>query len=284
MTLPLAGPRPLAGRLPLADAPSFRGPALRTRGWRLLVAAGLVAAVAVAVLAGRHPTTSTSPYLPAGSDGVVVLDLSASISSDTFAQIGLTLDRLAKSGGRYGLVVFSGDAYEALPPGTPASALAPYARFFRVPHAPPGFAPQLPTNPWTQNFSAGTSISTGLNLAGSIVRRERLRHPGLLLISDLDDDPGDLRRVAAAAIALRKARIPVHIVGLQPAPSDAKLFAKLLGGDGTLSNAPAPTARPVGGGHAPLPAWLLAAALVAAALLAADELFAPRLRIAGSGG
>lgn len=275
---------PLTGRLPLADAPSFRGPALRTRGWRLAVAAGLIAAVVVAVLAGRHPRTSSSPYLPAGSDGVVVLDLSASISSDTFAQIGLTLDRLAESGGRYGLVVFSGDAYEALPPGTPARELAPYARFFRVPHAPPGFAAELPTNPWTESFSAGTSISTGLNLARSIVGRERLRHPGLLLISDLDDDPGDLRRVAAAAIALRKAKIPVHIVGLQPAPADAKLFAKLLGGDGTLSNAPAPTARPSGGSEAPLPAWLLAAALAAAGLLVLDELLAPRLRFAGAAG
>jgi hypothetical protein len=275
---------PLTGRLPLADAPALRGPALRTRAWRLLLAAALVAAVAVGVLAGRHPRTTSSPYLPPGSDGVVVLDLSASISSDTYAQIGLTLDRLARSGGRYGLVVFSGDAYEALPPGTPARELAPYARFFRVPHEPPGYAPALPTNPWTQSFSAGTSISTGLDLARTIVRRDRLRRPGLLLISDLDDDPGDLRRVAAAAQALRTARIPVHIVGLDPAPSDARLFAKLLGGDGTLSSAPAPTERPAGESRAPLPAWLIAAALAAAVLLAADELAAPHLRVAGSGG
>jgi hypothetical protein len=244
----------------------------------------LVVAVAAGALAGRHPRTTSSPYLPSGSDGVVVLDLSASISSDTYAQIGLTLDRLARSGGRYGLVVFSGDAYEALPPGTPAPELTPYARFFRVPHTPAGYAAPLPTNPWTQSFSAGTSISTGLNLARTIVRRDRLHRPGLLLISDLDDDPGDLRRVAASALALRKAEIPVHIVGLDPAPADAKLFTKLLGGDGTLSNAPAPTSRPVGGSRAPLPAWLIAAALAAAGLLVIDELFAPRLRFAGSGG
>lgn len=272
---------PLAGRLPLADAPALRRPALRTRVWRLGIAAALVVAVVVAVLAGRHPRTTSSPYLPAGSDGVVVLDLSASISSDTYAQIGLTLDRLARSGGRYGLVVFSGDAYEALPPGTPARELAPYARFFRIPHEPPGYAAALPANPWTQSFSAGTSISTGLNLARAIVAGRHLRHPGLLLISDLDDDPGDLRRVAASALALRKAKIPVHIVGLDPAPTDAKLFAKLLGGDGTLSNAPAPTARPAGGSHAPLSLWLIAAALATAALLAVDELLAPRLRLAG---
>jgi hypothetical protein len=275
---------PLTGRLPLADAPALRGAALRTRAWRLVLAAALVAAVVVAALAGRHPRTASSPYLPAGSDGVVVLDLSASISSDTYAEIGLTLARLAQSGGRYGLVVFSGDAYEALPPGTPARELAPYARFFRVPHTPAGYAAPLPTNPWTQSFSAGTSISTGLNLARAIVRRDRLRRPGLLLISDLDDDPGDLRRVAAAALALRKAKLPVHIVGLDPAPADAKLFAKLLGGDGTLSNAPAPTSRPPAGSHAPLPGWLIAAALAAAALLVVDELLAPRLRLAGSGG
>lgn len=266
--------------LPLADAPRLRRAVLRTRALRLTLAGVLLATVAVAALAGRHPQTSTRPYLPAGSDGIVVLDLSASISTDTYARIGTTLDRLASSGGRYGLVLFSGDAYEALPPGTPARELLPFARFFRIPHAPPGFAPALPTNPWTANFSSGTSISRGLELARSIAARDRLAHPALLLISDLDDDPGDLRRVAASALALRRARIPVEIVTLDAAAADERLFTRLLGPQGALHAAPAPAAATAASSGAPFPWWLAGAALVAAGLLAAGELLLPPLQLA----
>ena len=67
------------------------------------------------------------------TDGLVVLDLSASISTDTYARIGATLDELADTGGRYGLIVFSDTAYLALPPGTPAAEL----RAVRTPLRPP---------------------------------------------------------------------------------------------------------------------------------------------------
>ena len=266
--------------LPLADAPRLRRTVVRTRALRLALAALLLAAVAVAALAGRHPQASTQPYLPAGSDGIVVLDLSASISTDTYARIGTTLSRLAAGGGRYGLVLFSGDAYEALPPGTPARELKPFARFFRIPHVSQGFAPALPTNPWTANFSAGTSISRGLELARSIIARDRLAHPAVLLISDLDDDPGDLRRVAASALALRRAKVPVEIVTLDAAAADERLFARLLGPQGALHAAPAPAAATAASSPAPFPWWLAGAALAAAVLLAAGELLLPPLRLA----
>ena len=65
--------------------------------------------------------------LPKESNAIVVLDLSASISSDTFNRIGETLDQLAATNGRYGLIVFSDVAYQALPPGTPSAQLRPFS-------------------------------------------------------------------------------------------------------------------------------------------------------------
>jgi hypothetical protein len=93
-----------------------------------------------AVLVSRHPHTQTIVTLPAHSSAIVVLDVSASISADTYSRIGATLSSLARSDGRYGLVVFSDQAYEALPPGTPASDLQPLVRYYTLPPAHGGFA------------------------------------------------------------------------------------------------------------------------------------------------
>ena len=118
--------------LPVSDAPLLRPVSRRTRALRIaLVTAAAVCAI-VAALVARHPATTSHPYLPAQSNGIVVLDLSASISTDSYQQIGDALSLLAKSGGRYGLVLFSSTAYEALPPGTPARELGSLVRFFQV--------------------------------------------------------------------------------------------------------------------------------------------------------
>jgi hypothetical protein len=268
--------------VPLADAPALRRFAVRTRVLRLVLALLLVALVVVSVLAGRSPRAAATPFLPPGSTGLAVLDLSASINADTYSQIGATLDRLASSGGRYGLIVFSSDAYEALPPGTPARELRPIARFFRARSAGAGFAPEFPVNPWTEFFSEGTAISRGLDLAREIAAEDRLQHPAIVLISDLDDDPGDLRRVAGSALALRRAHMPVRVVGLNPSAADAKLFARLFPGTGTIQSAPAPGAR-VTAPHAPAPTWLIASALFVALLLGAGELLAPVLTVSAEG-
>jgi hypothetical protein len=266
----------VSASLPLADAPTLKRLALRTRVVRIAVVGAIAAAIAVAFFASRHPTTTSPPYLPARSNGIVVLDLSASISTDTFSQIGDALHALSTSGGRYGLVVFSSTAYEALPPGTPARELGSLVPFFTPEPGHNGFAASFPVNPWTQDFSLGTSISSGLNLARSIVARTGLTHPSLLLISDLNDDPGDLRRLANAALALHRARLPVHVVALSASTEDERLFAKLLGSRGAISEAPAPGTRP-SATHAPAPIVLIVIVVVAALLLAAAELLFPPL-------
>jgi hypothetical protein len=264
--------------LPLGDAPRLRPLRLRTRALRLLAAAVLVGAVVAAVLAGRHPQTTTLELLPSSSSGVVVLDLSASVSSDTYTEIGQTLDQLAASGGRYGLVVFSDTAYEALPPGSPARNLQPLARFFRATTACRGCGAAFPTNPWTQSFSAGTSISSGLNLGRRVLQASSSPHPTLLLISDLDDDPGDLRLLPGAAAAITRARIPVRIVSLDAAPADQRLFQRLFAGDARIRPAARPGTRTVQP-HTAFPLALVVLALLVALVLAVAAAAAPPLRL-----
>ena len=253
-----------------AVAPATR----RTLALRVLLGLAAVAtAAAVVVLArGGEPAPV---LLPAGSDGLVVLDLSASISSDTYARIGGTLDRLAGSDGRYGLIVFSDTAYLALPPGTPAAELRPFARRFDVPARMSG-AIAVPTNPWTRSFSAGTKISTGLQLALDEIRERRLGRPAVLLVSDLDDDAGDLGRLTSTALSFKRLGIPVRVVGLNPAPEDQRYIERLLRRPADLTTAVLPGEEERGGSDR-LRLPLLLAALAAAVALGLRELLLTRL-------
>src|SRR5262245_20207112 len=164
-----------------------------------MLALGLAA---VAVFASPRHAAPAAPLLPAGSTGIAVIDVSASISWETYARIASTLDRLRRDGGTAGLILFSDTAYQALPPRTPVAELGGFERFFRVAQpGSPGFQPQPPRSPWTDSFSAGTRISTGLELALNVVRARHLRKPLVLLVSDLDDDAGDLESLTSVALA-----------------------------------------------------------------------------------
>jgi hypothetical protein len=264
--------------IPLADAPDFAPAAHRTLIVRAILVVLALAAVVAAVVAARHPNSQTIVPLPNHADTIVVLDLSASIGSDTYSRIGATLSSLARSHDRYGLIVFSGQAYEALPPGTPAADLAPLIRFF-VPSAQttPGFAATYPRNPWSDTFSAGTEISTGLELAHSIATRSGVRRPAVILVSDLDDDPGDLVRVASIVLAYRRDGIPLRVVGLNPSLRNSAFFRQLLGRSSPIVQAGEAVPGPQPRNHTPFPWLLVALVLAAAAALAAHELWTARL-------
>jgi hypothetical protein len=261
-------------RIPLAGTSELRPAWRRTRAIRGVLALALVVLVVVAAIVSNRPPAHAVRFLPRASNGIIVLDLSASISSDTFNRIGETLDELASTNGRYGLVVFSDVAYQALPPGTPSAALVPYARYFKAPpQKTPGLLPAFPVNPWTDSFSAGTRISAGLGLAFSIIKSDRLAHPGVILISDLDDDPSDAGKpLAAAMFAFRTEHVAVRVVALNPSPSDQAMFENLLGAASHLTQAHLPgdrtTTRSAG-----FPYPLAALAVVIALALAANELF-----------
>ena len=180
------------------------------------------------VVASRDSHSHTLVPLSANADTVLVLDLSASISSDTYSRIGGTLKTLSGSGRKFGLVVFSDEAYEAMPPGTPAADLAPLVRYFTLPpQKTPGFLPTYPANPWQRHFTAGTNLSAGLELAHRIAL-EGAHRPTVVLVSDLSDSPGDLTRLASVLLAYGRDQVPIRIVGLNPAPSDVAFFRQLL--------------------------------------------------------
>lgn len=266
------------GAIPLADIGRLGNAARRTRRLRLLAAGAVVVAAALALLVALRAHPRATPFLPQGTNGIVVLDVSASISNDTYAGIAATLERLARSGGRYGLVLFSDTAYQALPPGTPARELGVFERFFDVPRqTAPGSAPLAPANPWTDQFSAGTRISTGLQLALDVIRTERLGRPAVVLVSDLDDDAGDIEPLTSVALAYRKLRIPLRVVGLNPSPDDQRLMARLLEHPGDLRPA---TERGEHGARfeAPSPVPLIVLALAAAASLTLLLVLTERLR------
>jgi hypothetical protein len=262
--------------IPLADAGALAGAGRRTLAVRAVLVALAAGAAAAFVLVAREPRTRTIVPLPNHADTILVLDLSASISSDTYSRIGGTLAALSRSSGRFGLVVFSDQAYEALPPGTPAADLAPLVRYFTLPkQRQPGFAPTFPPNPWQAGFSGGTRISAGMNLAHQLATAGGGRST-VVLVSDLDDDPNDLSRLASVLLAYRRDHVPVHVVGLNPTPSDSLFFQRLLQPSPVIAEAPTlDQAAP----HdiTPFPWALVALALTAAAALAGLALWAPTL-------
>ncbi len=263
--------------IPLTDAPALTGAARVTLAVRVVLAAIAAGAIVAALLVSRHPQTRTIVPVGSHADNVLVLDVSASISSDTYSRIGATLRALTRSGGRFGLVIFSDQAYEALPPGTAAADLAPLERYFTLPQQTrPGFAPTYPSNPWQSAFSAGTKISAGMTLAHTIAVADRRRPANVVLVSDLDDDPADVNRLAAVLLAYRRDHVPVRIVGLSPAPADVALFRRLLSPAPKVLEAPASTQQPARD-ETSFPWAFVLLALVAATALAAAEAWAPRL-------
>lgn len=279
----------LGDSVPLADARDLAPLLRRGRVVRLALAGALVAASLSALALARGLEAREAALIPPGSNGVVVLDVSASISATTYRQIGRVLAEAAEQGGRYGVVLFSDTAYEALPPGTDARELRRFQRFF-TPLAPQarraggtivtyGDA-SFPANPWQTSLTAGTRISEGLRLARAVLARDRVKRPAVVLVSDLATDQSDIPLLAETLIGYIRAGIPLRVVALAASPRDKGFFSAFLRRDGGVVDAPRPGVRDS------QDAWLratvfprglvLAAALVLA-LLAANELWCGRL-------
>lgn len=247
---------------------------------RLALAVVLVVVVLTAALLARGTHVERVSLLPADTSGILVLDVSASISTDTYDRIRATLDTLSRGQTPFGLVVFSDVAYEALPPGTPAAELASFTRFFEVREPAPGFAPELPVTPWSHTFSAGTKISAGLSEARAALAADRTRRGAVLLVSDLSDDLKDVPRVAQEIEAYEARGIALRVVGLNPTPGDAAFFRRLLRDDDAVVEARLPGEGRLEGQRrvsSSFPTGLVVAACILLVLLAANELWAARL-------
>jgi hypothetical protein len=259
--------------IPLADASTFHRRAVATRVVLAALGAAAAAAAIGVLFASRFSHAQTLVVLPSSANVVVVLDLSASISSNSFSRIGATLRVLSRSRDRVGLVIFSDDAYEALPSGTPAVDLAPMVRYFTLPRqSAPGL---FPLNPWGSIFTGGTNIAAGMEMAIDIAVAQRPR-PAVMLISDLDDDPNNLNALTAVGAVAQHDGVPIRIVGLSPSPANVAYFRNVFGRNAPIVEAPTP-AQATRQEQAPFPWTLVALAVAAATALALREAWAPRL-------
>jgi hypothetical protein len=262
--------------IPLSDARRLIAAGRTGRLVAVALSIVTVAVVAGFLLRSRDPGTLTIVPLPSNAQTVIVLDLSASISTDTYSRIGGTLQALANSGRRFGLIVFSDQAYEALPPGTPSADLSPLVRYFSLPdEKTPGFLPVFPPNPWQRDFTAGTRISAGMDLARQLATYGS--HPAtVVLVSDLSDSPNDLTQLTTVLLAYRRDAVPVQIVGLNASPADTQLFKQLLPPGTSIVNAPT-LQQAAPHEQTPFPRALVALACIAAGTLALVTLRRQRL-------
>jgi von Willebrand factor type A domain len=208
----------VSASIPFGETAALVRPGRRTLAVRVALAAALAGALAAAWIAAQ-PGGKHVGLLPRGRSPIVAIDMSWSVSYDDYAMIERTLTDLVGSGRRIGLVLFSDIAYEALPPGTPASELRPYLRFF---------AKRGVRNPWADAFSGGTRIWAGLDLARRMLQRDRISNGSVVLISDLADAPNDRPLLGQTLASFARDSIPIKIVGLDPTPEDADLFRGAL--------------------------------------------------------
>ena len=267
--------------IPLASTAQLGGPVRRTLFLRILLAVVLVALVLAAGVTGRSDAGAAKGLLPRGASGMLVLDVSRSIKPEADQTIVNVLNRLIASGTRIGVVVFSDIAYEMLPPGSPARELRSLIRLFTPPaHPKPGLDPTTPT-PWSSNFSGGTQISSGLNVAHQSLLRVGDPKGPLLLVSDLDTAPDDVPRVAQTFNAFRNLGVPFRIVGLTPRADNLALFKNLAGESAFTAPVTRLGKHSVGSTEGALegvlPWSLIVIAVLVLVALAANELWCGRL-------
>jgi hypothetical protein len=266
--------------IPLSSTASLAGPAKRTLVVRILLAAVLLALVVAASGTGRSDADAARGLIAKGGSGMLILDVSRSIKPDANRAIVDVLERLIASRSRIGVVAFSDIAYVLLPAGTSTRELRPIVRFFTAPAKPRTGLDPNPPNPWASNFSGGTQISAGLNVAHQALVRAGDPHGPLLLVSDLDTAPDDVPRVATTFNEFRNEGVPFRIVALTPRADNLALF-RSLAGPGAFADPLTRTGSGTGateGAAEGEPPWsLLAIAALVLAALAVNEHWAGRL-------
>ena len=185
----------------------------RTRVVRLGLAGGARRCHA-ARLRARAPTRTSGASCPAGERRdrrARPLDERSAI--DVRPDPPAAAGHLASSR-RFGVVLFSDVAYEAIPPATPARELRKFVRFFRS-----GYR-------YDENGDSAPAVAVGavvlgghVDLVGAAARgaapraASRTTDRGVVLISDLADDPSDLQQLADTVALYSRRSIPLSVVG-----------------------------------------------------------------------
>jgi hypothetical protein len=217
--------------IPYGDQRALDSAARRTFVVRLVLGAALAGLLAAAFLMARDKDVRPEAFFPPERSGIVVVDMSASVSPLTYRRIGRALRRIAAANEPVGVIVFSDAAYELFPPGTPGRELTPLVRYFTP---LPGrqqspFDADFPANPWQENFAGGTRISEGLRVARGVLDRDQIEQATVLLISDLEAPQSDRLRIVDAVTALQNDGFQVRVVPLFPQPQNREFFERLVG-------------------------------------------------------
>ena len=263
--------------IPLADAGRLRPQARRTLAVRLGLAGLAVACLIGAITLSRDAGGTRRTFFADARSSVVVIDISGSIGPKSRSLIGRTLRKLLDAHSSFGLVFFSDTAYEAVPPGTKWTELEPLLRYFQPPDPRQVRATDTP---WAE-FRGGTRISTGLQLARSMLAPDR--SGGVLLLSDLDNSIFDAPALTQTLAQYVGDRIPLRVIGLAATRADQEVYRRVLGPSSIVSDAELPA--PQAAGRSALVTTssgastaLTLAALVLLLLLGAHEHWAARLR------
>lgn len=207
--------------LPHAELGAIRLPILRTTAFRVALALALagvaLAALAIALSRDARP----NPLLPAGTTGMIVIDLSA--SAGLHPEVGELFRRVAAANEPTGVMVFSDIAYELVPPGTPGRDLAPMIRFFT-----PGRGGRAPGNPWA-TFQAGTKISAGLIAGRRALEREGVERGSIVLVSDLEFFQDDLAALTTVITTMRRDGVQLRILPLAARDAQKRFFERVAG-------------------------------------------------------
>jgi hypothetical protein len=244
-----------------------------------VLATASVGLLLAAAASARGLDVRERSFLPPGSTGVVVLDLSLSIAESNYIDVRRAVKELVSTDAPIGLVVFSDVPYELMPPGTPASSSS---RSFGCSNRPAA-ATRQPVD-WT--FRAGTRISSALALAGDMLARDRVEDGFVVLISDLETAPDDVEAMGRTVEDLRGDGIDVRVVPISASSDGLRVFQELLGrqGFGEIEGGGGETRvfeSALSGG---LPTALLLLGGMLFLVLAAHERFAGRLALPRGGG
>jgi von Willebrand factor type A domain len=273
--------------IPLADSAALRGAVRRTTWIRLGLAGALLLLTAFAVW--RATTLNPRPlaFLDRHTTTVVVLDESKSVSSDAYRRIATLIRALSDANAPVGLVVFSDTAYEMMPPGSSGSELRPLLRFFtKAQSGETNLDPDtsFPASPWQDVFSGGTKISAGIDLAQSIIHRDRVKYATIVLVSDLETAGDDQPALADSLLSVtHDPRIRMKVLPLFPVDIDMQFFRKYLPASAFISGTQVQVAAARGPRQRllvanPWPFVLVGALLMVA--LAANELLCGRIVLA----
>jgi hypothetical protein len=272
------------GAIPSADIGALAPHARRTRRLRAALAVVLVGLVAAAVLLARDSDDTPSRLLPPGTSGIVVIDVSRSVDGQTYEPIANVLQQLIALREPIGVIAFSDVAYQLLPPGSPSRELRPLLRLFTPEQS------GVEESPWSPAFTAGTRISTGLELTREILERQKVGNGAVLLVSDLQTASSDIADMTEAVIEYRKAGIPLRIADLSAQPQNRRLFERLVGKDAFAdverSGISATATAATDGGRGPLPRAFLVVGVLLLLALAVHERWCSRvdIREAAAGG